>query len=228
MILYLSPTKILKPNESEPIKKEHFNQKKTNHLLEELKKLSIDELKSFYKASDKIVNNQYEVIHHPVTLGPSGYVYQGEAFRNLNPQSLPQDAIDYLDKHLVIGSALYGYTKLFEPILDHRLDYTKNLNDINLVEYWKEDLQKEFKDTLIINVASQEYAQLLEGLNLVNIHFLDDGKVKSMLAKKARGTFVRECALNNVQTTDEMRKLTILDYTFNPSKSDDTNLYFER
>lgn len=223
MKLFSSPTKTLKPVEKDmtsPLFK-----KETKKILNELQKLKLSKLKSFYKASDKIVHHQYENLKNPTLLGPAGWVYQGESFRNLDIQSANQE---YLRDHLLIGSALYGLSTIDTETIDHRLDLTRRLNEINLVEYWQPKIKKFFKDELIINCASNEYRQLIEGLNIVDIIFLDDNKVKSTYAKAARGLFIRECSLQEIKNVNDLKTLNILDYQFNPELSNDQVLTFTR
>jgi cytoplasmic iron level regulating protein YaaA (DUF328/UPF0246 family) len=223
MKLFSSPTKTLKASNKEatPL----LFEKETKKILKELKTLDYDALKKFYKASDKIVDHQAKVIKKPVPLGPAGYVYQGESFRNLNIETIN---VNYLREHLIIGSALYGLSTVDTIIYDHRLDFMKKLNDINLVDYWKPIVQNFLKDELIINVASNEYRQLIEGLNIIDIVFLDNGKVKSTYAKAARGAFIRQCATQNIKDVQALKHLNIFDYTFDKAQSHEQCLYFTR
>lgn len=225
MIYYVSPTKTLKPTEIQSNSKLLFPQK-TKQLKKELKNLTKVELAAFYGASDKIVNHQFNAIHNPTPLGPSGYVYQGEVFRQLDLKTIHNN---YLADKLYIGSALYGITQIETNIEDHRLDFTKHLNEINLVEFWSKSIQKVLKNKgPIINLSSQEYSQLLSGLDYITIHFLDDGKVKSTYAKSARGAFLRECALFEIKNIDQLKRINVLNYKFNKELSDVKNLVFTR
>lgn len=226
MIFYCSPTKTLKKVEFTKTVKPIFNQQ-TQNIMSELKKLSLSELKAFYHASDKIVEHQYSVIHTPVQLGPSGFVYQGASFKSLDLSSINND---YLNERLFIGSALYGLTKIESLIHDHRLDFTKNLTDINLIEYWKPLVTRYLKKLKqpIIDVSSQEYGQLIEDLNPIKIEFIDQGKIKSTYAKAARGLFIRECALRQVDAVSDLNKIKVLDYQYDSELSSENRIVFSR
>lgn len=223
MKFYSSPTKTLKPIKQEGT--DPFFPKETKKLINELQTLDLGSLKKFYRASDKIVIHQYQNLKNPSIIGPAGWVYQGEAFRNLDIQTANQD---YLRNHLIIGSALYGITTIDTQIIDHRLDFMKNLNGINLIDYWKPHIHKQLKDEVIVNVASNEFRQLIDGLNIIDIIFLDDNQVKSTYAKAARGLLLRECAKLKIKDVQELKALNILDYQFDATLSDNKRLYFTR
>lgn len=226
MIFYFSPTKTLKPSndiKSTPL----LFKKESNTLNQKLSSLTKSELKSLYKASDKIVNEQYDAIQNPQAFGPSGYVYQGSSFKNLDLSSLDSD---YLKDRLYIGSALYGLTKIDTGIHNHRLDFTKNLNEINLVDYWKPIVTRYLKKKkeIIVDLSSQEYGQLIDELNPIQIVFLDDDKVKSTYAKIARGLFLRECSIQKIEHVDQLKKIEVLDYRYDEISSTAQRLVFRR
>lgn len=226
MIFYCSPTKTLsksnKEADSSILFKEH-----TQVITDKLKQYDANQLKALYQASDKIVNHQYEVIKNPQPLGPSGYVYQGASFKSLDLSSIDNN---YLDSRLFIGSALYGLTKINTLIDDHRLDFTKNLDEINLVNYWKPVVQDYLKryDSILIDVSSKEYGQLISDLNPIKVSFYDDGKIKSTYAKSARGEFLRQCALNKVDSIHQLKELTIFDYQVDQNQSTHNHIVFWR
>ena len=43
----------------------------------------------------------------------------------------------------------------------------------------------------------------------------------------ARGQFVNHMVLNNIQNLNELKAIEILDYKYNPTLSDENNLYFQ-
>lgn len=226
MIFYFSPTKTLKKNLEHPTTPILFKSE-TQKLIKKLQSLSKEELKSLYNASDKIVNQQFEAIQNQEKFGAAGFVYQGSSFKNLDLES---SNLEYLRDRLFIGSALYGLTTIDTLINNHRLDFTKNLNDINLVEYWKPKVENYLKKKkeILIDLSSAEYGQLIENLNPIKITFLDTNQVKSTYSKIARGLFLRECSLQKVVSIEQLKKIKVLDYRFDKSKSTTQNLVFSR
>ena len=63
MKFYSSPTKTLKPIKQEGT--DPFFPKETKKLINELQTLDLESLKKFYRASDKIVNHQYQNLKTP-------------------------------------------------------------------------------------------------------------------------------------------------------------------
>ncbi len=226
MIFYCSPTKTLRKSNKEADSSLLFKDH-TQIITDKLKQYDVNQLKALYQASDKIVNHQYEVIKNPQPLGPSGYVYQGASFKSLDLSSIDNN---YLDSRLFIGSALYGLTKINTLIDDHRLDFTKNLDELNLVNYWKPVVQDYLKqyDSILIDVSSNEYGQLISELNPIKVSFYDDGKIKSTYAKSARGEFLRQCALHQVDSIQQLKQLSVFDYQIDGKQSSDNHIIFWR
>lgn len=226
MIFYCSPTKTLKASHRDGDNSLLFKTE-TEFVLNHLRSLDKSELKEFYHASDKIVEHQYHGLQHPTILGPAGYVYQGAVFKNLDLETLDHA---YFSSTLFIGSALYGLTTINTCILDYRLDFTKDLKGINLLELYKPLVTKFFKQRheVIIDVASQEYGALIEDCPKVQITFLDNDKIKSTYAKIARGQFLRACAYQQVDSIKQLTKLKILNYEFDALSSTTNHIIFRR
>lgn len=226
MIFYLSPSKKLTQS-NKPTTPLLFPQP-TLQLLTLLNHLTKAQLAKIIKASPAITEKAYQDYQQPIDLGPALFVYSGEAFKSLHPISLNQQQLDYLEEHCLIGSALFGISKPSSQLFSHRLDLTMTLPfKPTPLTIYKPLIAKYLKDQLIVNVASQEYAQLLDRnkLNIVDTEFYDHGQIVSVYAKQARGELVRQAALNQVTTIDQLQKLKVFNYR---SRVFENKLIFER
>ena len=87
---------------------------------------------------------------------------------------------------------------------------------------------------VLLNVASQEYAkvadlpQLRTAVRVIDIAFLDDGRVVSVFAKRARGLFVRFIGMTQAHTIVDATKFDLEGYMYDQSLSSDDKLVFTR
>eukprot|EP01038_Epipyxis_sp_PR26KG_P004846 gene4846-6793_t len=150
----------------------------------------------------------------------AGLAYDGPAFKGLNvEQSLTTSKlISIAEKHLRIISALYGLVRITDKIQEYRLEMnTKikiNKTDKNICDYWKpfitDSINKELdiesnRTKYVINLASEEYfhainvKSLNQNIQIIKCEFLDNGKIVSTYAKRARGLMA-----NYIITYDEI------------------------
>ena len=122
-------------------------------------------------------------------------------------------------------------------IRDYRLYFDNTRYD--LYEFWKDDLYKKlYEDNdLVINLASKEYSKTIRPFlkktdKFITIDFKEvrDGKLKSVVAymKQARGAMLREIITREIEDVDEIKKLNINEYTYDPYNSKPDTLTFVR
>ena len=58
---------------------------------------------------------------------PALHLFDGLMYRNIERDDLTKKEQAYLEKHLMITSALYGVIPAFAPIAPHRLDFLMKL-----------------------------------------------------------------------------------------------------
>lgn len=242
MKIIISPSKTMNYFDLEPadnINPSPLN-KLTKDLLNTLSGLEYDSLKVLYKTSDKVIeeairSNKEKNIYKSIQL------FNGLVYKNLDYNSMSQKERLYIDNNLLIFSALYGVISAKEAITPYRLDLNNSLKPyiVNLTKQWKPYVNKylENLDTdFIVDLASTEYRKLVDTDQLskdyIRINFKDikDGKYKSLatFSKMARGQFLRQMALENIQTIEEIKKLSVMNYKFDEKMSTCSEFVFSR
>ncbi|MBC3830483.1 peroxide stress protein YaaA [Undibacterium amnicola] len=174
------------------------------------------------------------------------FVFDGDVYSGLQARQLAKKEISYLQKKLRILSGLYGMLRPLDLIQAYRLEMGTGLKNIagnNLYAYWADKLtaylQHEIRQTkakCIVNLASEEYAKVIKfkslELPVIQPIFQDYSagkyKVVSFYAKKARGSMVRYCALNQIKKPAELKSFMEEGYRFSEQESTETNFVFRR
>lgn len=229
MIKYLiSPTKTMriKPSEryQEPLLKTH-----ADPLVKHLVSLSLPDLKSHFKLSDKLAQTLY---HHlqsfdPVT--PAIYAYQGQQFKALDADTLNEDALSFAENHVHILSGLYGLLRPLDSISTYRLPLDEGLPGEPVIDYWRKHLEPQLTSHTLINLSSKEYTQLLSGCEtVIEVDFVAyvNGRPKrsAMTLKTLRGLFLRYVIDHQITDLEALKNFEALGYTFDAF--DDNQLRF--
>lgn len=227
--------------------------KDTQVLLDNIKKLSIKDLKEVFKANDKITNINYDRFKSMdlnKAVSPAIFSYDGLQYKYLSAHTLEEKDLDYLEENLLILSGFYGIVRPSTKISAYRLEMqaefkivNKNLSYNNLYDFWADKLIKYIKNTLkddiIINLASKEYSKCIskfsekEKIKVININFYEEknGKLKqtATLAKMARGEFVREMAIKKVKKVESLKSIKLLNFEYDEkSSNEDTYNYLKK
>lgn len=186
-------------------------------------------LKKLYKSSDKIIDNTYAYYHDNVLKDTALNMYDGLVFKQLDIINYSNENLQYIDDHLAILSTMYGVLKYNSIIEAYRLDYLMKFEE-DMYEYWKSMLETYFSDeSIIINLASNEYVDSVVHNNIVNIHFLNhENKSQATASKMARGNMLDYMIKHNIKDVKGLKDYKQLDYEFEESMSDSNNLYFKK
>lgn len=122
-------------------------------------------------------------------------------------------------------------------IRDYRLYFDNTMYD--LYEFWGRDLYDKLyeENELVINLASKEYTKtitpfLKDDDKFITIDFkeLRNGKLRSIVAymKQARGRMLKEIINKKITKIEDITKLDIMGYTFDPYNSTKDTLTFTR
>ena len=211
---------------------------KTRILLEKIRKLSMTEMGNLNRTNDKLTEKAYfdfQDFDFDDLPNPALFSFDGLVFKQFTMEDFPD--IDYLNNHVYILDAFYGLLKPMTGISDYRLYFDNTMYD--LYEFWEDDLYKKlFEDKdLVLNLASKEYTKTLkpflkESDKFLTVDFKEvrDGKLKSVVSymKQARGAMLKEIITRKIEDIDEVKKLKINGYIYDPYNSTPDTLTFVR
>ena len=209
-------------------------------VLNELATYSAQELESFYKISAEKAQEEYDHIqalkNETATNYPALHLFDGLMYRNIKRDNLTKEEKTYLEKHLMITSALYGVIPAFAPIAPHRLDFLMKLKVAgkSLKSHWKAAYEESMKDQeLIFSLLSSEFEAVFPKEireKMVTFKFMEerDGKLKihSTISKKARGAFLTALMEGQVTSVEEIKKLNFAGFNYREDLSSDKELAF--
>lgn len=217
--------------------------KDTEVLLNYLKKMNFNELKTLWNCNDNIARLNYERIqymdlYHNLT--PAILSFNGIQYQYMSQRVLEIKEYEYLEKHLRILSGFYGILKPFDGVTPYRLEMQAKLKGKgfnSLYEFWNKKLaDKLFSETsCIINLASKEYSKCITKYLNNDIRFITctfgefkDNKIieKGTLVKMARGEMVKFLARKQIIKLEEIKQFNSLNYTYIDELSDDNNYVF--
>ncbi|HEY8364755.1 MAG TPA: peroxide stress protein YaaA [Haloplasmataceae bacterium] len=216
--------------------------KDTEILLDYIKSLSYDKLKSIWNCSDKIALYNYKLIksmdlYHNLT--PAILAFEGIQYQYMGQKVFTSKEFAYLEEHLRIISGFYGILRPFDGITPYRLEMQAKLGGIidSLYEFWNRKIfDFLFSETnCIINLASKEYSKCISNYldddkNFITCIFgeLHNDKIveKGTLVKMARGEMVRFMAKNQIKNIDDIKCFNSLNYKYIEELSNQNNLVF--
>lgn len=254
MLAIISPAKKL-DFESEPVTDAHTQPillKDAEVLAKKAKKLKRADLKSMMGISDKLADLNYQRFQEfqpPFNLAnarQAALSFAGDTYVGLDAPSLKKKDLDYAQDHLRILSGLYGVLRPLDLIQPYRLEMgTKFPVDgkEDLYDFWDgrvtdalNKATKDHKDRCIVNLASNEYAKVVQPKDLEGgivtpvFKEVKDGKARTLglFAKRARGMMARYMIVNRVETENKLKAFSDGGYKFQPEQSDDTTWVFTR
>ena len=211
----------------------------TKSILANLRQYNYDGLKSVWNCSEKIANENFEIIKNMElehNLTPAILAYNGIQYKYMAPSVFDIKSFEYIETHLRILSGFYGVLKPFDGVKPYRLEMQAKLTP-SLYDFWGDKLAKElFSETdLIINLASKEYSKCISHHLNSDIQFIscvfgefEKGKIieKGTRVKMARGEMVRFMADNNIIDGDGIKQFNRLDYEYNQDLSTESKFVF--
>lgn len=259
MLIIISPAKTL--DFTTPATGDRFSKPaflaETKTLVEQLQKLSAQEICDLMKISDKLGQlnaSRYQTWQEDfdtTNAKQALLAFQGDVYQGIDVDRFEPADFDFAQEHLLILSGLYGILRPLDLIQPYRLEmgtklaYAK-LQDLaadTLYEFWGHKLTEAVNRQLaklgsktIINLASNEYfkavnSKLLKG-EIITPMFKDwkNGKYKiiSFYAKKARGMMTAYIIKNRLRKIEEIKSFAEAGYSFNRELSDDMNFVFTR
>lgn len=244
MLIILSPSKTM--DMSGATYSEEIFSEKTEALIKKIKTFSENELSKTMKIKGKILESTLSS-YADFDCAPAKAAidaYTGFVFKGLELKGYSEDERRFLEDHFIILSALYGCLLPADRIKEYRLDMTMKIYpEENLYSYWKEKINSSLvkvmeakKETLLINLASNEFSKLIDRktfpYEIIDIDFKEekDGKYKSVAtyAKKARGLMSNYIVRNQLSDREEIKNFSIDDYSYNKELSTENKYIFTR
>lgn len=229
MKIIISPTKTMK-------RKNYINEgsqplflNKSLYLRNILKTYDKKKIKKDFKVSDNLTEKVYEYYNMEKEPIAALNLYEGMAFKSMNIDLWEKSDFDFVSKHLLILSAMYGALRPSDKIIEYRLDYVMPFSE-DLYKYWSKPLNNLLQaEDLIINLASNEFSKQVDHPNMLNIHFLDEkGRNLSTQAKQGRGDMVGYIVKSKIVDVKELKLYNNLDYKFREDLSDEKNYFFSK
>ncbi|MBL4594421.1 MAG: peroxide stress protein YaaA [Flavobacteriales bacterium] len=185
-------------------------------------------------------------INHTKNVNPAVLTFNGEVYAGLDAISFSKKEKIYAQDNLRILSGLYALLKPYDLIHPYRLEMGTKLKDgrkNNLYEFWGDKIVNEIndivsnqKETLLVNLASNEYFKSINKKKLaatvITPVFKDfnNGTYKTVMvyAKKARGMMASYIIKNKIEKVENLKGFDASGYCFNTEVSTDTELVFYR
>ncbi|MCO6483205.1 MAG: peroxide stress protein YaaA [Flavobacteriales bacterium] len=251
MLLIIAPAKML---DESPVKPPHgistpVFQQASDEVVARLRTYSAARLAELMAISPALARlnharfrNWKEAPRKPAILLFNGHVYQ-----TLAAPSLDRDDMRFAQRHLRILSGLYGLLRPLDMVAPHRLEMGTHLpmgkDATDLYAYWGSRIGRELhrtmranRDTVLLNLASQEYAKAIrpeelpgrmitplfkertaKGLRTAAIH-----------AKHQRGAMARWVIRHRLLDPGELKQYDADGYRFDPGESTEDQWTFIR
>ncbi|MDU2582950.1 MAG: YaaA family protein [Anaerococcus hydrogenalis] len=237
MKIIISPAKRFKHFENEKTEGLLFEEE-TKELVEKLRKYSINDLANMFFCNDDLAIKayyDYKDFDFNNLKNPALFSYDGLVFKQFKKEDF--NDLSYLNDHVYIISALYGLCKPFTGISDYRL--YMDSKGIDMPGFWADKIyEKAFEDEdFIINLASAEYAKLLKKYlkkdqKLLTLTFKEDrnGKIRSIVSytKQMRGRMLKYLINKKIKDPEEIKKIILCDYIYDPYNSTDNEFIYVR
>ena len=224
----------------------------TKKLIQDCKKLSVENLTNLMSISKKLAELNYERFkdwHSDFNLENARQAilaFKGDVYEGLHVEDFTDKNLKFAQSHLRILSGLYGILRPLDLIQPYRLEMgirLKNGSNTNLYQFWGDKLTEHLNSELaktshrtLINLASNEYFKAIKpkqlNATIIQPIFLDQSKdtykVISFYAKKARGLMSRYIIKNCIEKSDDIKSFNLEGYQFDSKRSTDLEWYFIR
>jgi hypothetical protein len=208
--------------------------KEALYLNQRLKRLSKEALRRLMNIDTNLLEQTYYNIKTFDAATPNYAIttYTGLVYKYLHLDDYNKEQLDYMDKHLVILSAMYGVLRPFDGIKPYRLDMKMPLVKPSLYNYWERYVPHYFRnENVIIDLSSNEYGKMLPP-NRIAIKFMEekDHQYKNIAtySKMARGQLLHIMIKNQMTEPQQIKSVTFEGYHYNPNLSNERNYVFTR
>lgn len=139
--------------------------------------------------------------------------YDGVAFDAISYDGLDLQAREYIDQNTIIFSNIFGPILGGDKIPFYTFKQGTKLSKINIEKYYNELFSKSldiFVNDFAVDLRAGFYEKFyVPKIKTYTYKFIKNGKVVSHWAKFYRGILLRNMALNNVQTQEQLLQMQI-------------------
>ena len=213
---------------------------KTKTILQAMNQFSLTELATFYGISEERALVEKERIGALLAGSAKTYpaleLFDGLMYRSIERQDLSQKEQTYLQKHLLITTALYGVLPAYKGIAPHRLDFMMKLKPAgkSLKEFWKEDYDQAVEgEKQVLSLLSSEFEQVFSKAireRMIRIKFMENRggtlKIHSTISKKARGAMVTAMMKEEITHLEDLKSLEVAGFSYREDLSQEKEWIF--
>ncbi len=221
-------------------------------LIHELQKMSVTELGSLMKMSERLADETVKRIASftlPFTKENAVCaisVFKGDVYSRIRVDCYGEEELLYMQEHLRILSGLYGVLRPLDLMQRYRLEMGCRLSNArgkNLYDFWGNKVTEELNNVLVgqeeavvVNLASAEYSRVIKKkmLNgsMLEIDFKErkeEGyRTVAIHAKRARGMMVDFAVRNMVENVLQLKEFQDESYQFRKNLSKEDRYCFTR
>ncbi len=173
-----------------------------------------EELKRIFGVKNPKEISEYVGSIDAQALMPAIRRYCGVAYDYLDFSSLLDSGKEYIYNNTIIFSNIFGPILARDMIPNYKLKQGESFDSINIEEYYKGIFSSKLDDFLadefVLDLRAGYYDKFYKPSKpFTSVKFLKDGKVVSHYAKAYRGLLLREVAIHNINTHDELMALNI-------------------
>lgn len=164
------------------------------------------------------------------------FTYAGDVYQHWQPTQFDHEAIDFIDEHFLIVSALYGLLRPLDRMLPYRLEMKNKVyfKGQLVQKFWHNRLTDQLKEINepIVLLCSQEYQKALNltGKHVIEINFKEwrDDQLKTIAvnAKRARGMMAAFISQNQIIEPNDLKGFDSGDYKWSSNHSNERQLTF--
>lgn len=221
-----------------------------NGLAAEMAMMDIDDLARQLFCSRKLAAENWKRYQnfHCAEVMPAILAYNGQAYKHLKAQTLPDKALLFGQKHLWITSFLYGLLRPLDAIVPYRMEHCVTLETTNgkpIHQYWKDKLTDvliesvKADDNTLVHLSTAEYEHLfdwkrvLEEVRVIHPLFyvrLPDGtlRMQAVWAKTCRGAMVRFLLQNEIGSPELLKNFCYEGFEYSSGYGEEMYPHFIR
>lgn len=251
MLLVIPPAKLMdeSPVKLPPATTRPIFQEASDELVERLRQFSAARLAGLMAISPALAQLNHERFRNweEAPRKPAILLFNGHVYQTLAAPSLDPDDMRFVQRHLRILSGLYGLLRPLDMVAPHRLEMGTHLpmgkDAPDLYAYWGGRISRELhrtmranRDTVLLNLASQEYAKAIRPEELpgrmITPLFKErtpkGSRTVAIHAKHQRGAMARWVIRRRLLDPGELKQYDADGYRFDPEESTEDQWTFIR